>query len=74
MLERSPALAPARDDTSTTPSDLIWGAERIARLINRTPRAVWYMLDRGQIACAKKVGGRWCTSRSALLREFGGAA
>jgi hypothetical protein len=76
MLEYSPAAAPARGDTASATSkssDLLWGADEIGRAINRNPRQVWHLLDRGEIKCAVKKGGRWVASRAALLREFGGA-
>lgn len=52
----------------TEPLDIVWGAREIARLIGMTPKAVFHMLERGQIP-ARKVGRRWCASRAAL-REF----
>jgi hypothetical protein len=61
----------AGTSATTSSSDIIWGAEEIGRVINRNPRQVWHLLDRGEIKCARKVGGRWCASRAALLREFG---
>jgi hypothetical protein len=53
--------------------DFLWGAEEIAAIIGRSPRQTFNLLIRGQIRCARKVGGRWVASRSALLRELGGA-
>jgi hypothetical protein len=48
-----------------------WGAEQIGRVLDRTPRQAHHLLTTGRIKCALKVGGKWCASRSALLREFG---
>jgi hypothetical protein len=58
-----------RDDLP--PADLLWGAEAIARVLNCDTPKVQYMLRKGQLKSAKKVGGKWVCSRSALLREFG---
>ena len=49
--------------------DLIWGAEAIAREINRPVRTAFYLLENGQLP-ARKCGGRWCASREALRRHF----
>ncbi|WP_033051260.1 helix-turn-helix domain-containing protein [Sinorhizobium medicae] len=53
--------------------ELIWGATEIAKLIGRSPRATFYMLDNGEIP-AKKVGGRWVVERSKLIAFFKGIA
>lgn len=49
--------------------ELVWGAEAIAKLIGRTARATFYMLDNGELP-AKKVGGRWVAERSKLIAFF----
>jgi hypothetical protein len=49
--------------------DLIWGADAIAKLIGRSQRATFHMLDSGELP-AKKVGGRWVAERSKLIRFF----
>lgn len=49
--------------------DLVWGADAIARLIGRTTRATFHMLDNGELP-AKKVGGRWVAERNKLLNFF----
>jgi hypothetical protein len=53
--------------------DLIWGAEEIAKLIGRSTRATFHMLDNGELP-AKKVGGRWVAERSKLIAFFMEAA
>jgi hypothetical protein len=45
------------DHQSTGALDLIWGAEDIAKVIGRSTRATFDMLDKGQLP-AKKVNGR----------------
>ncbi len=60
----------SRGHTSSE-SDFAWGAEEIGAVIGRTTRQTHHLLTRGAIKSAKKVGGRWMVSRSALLREFG---
>ena len=49
--------------------DLIWGAQAIAKEIDRTPRQVFHLLHSGTLP-AKRVGGRWCIDRSALRKFF----
>jgi hypothetical protein len=63
-------------DTTTSiesESDIVWGAKYIGAIINRTTRQTHHLLTNAQIKCARKVGGRWVASRSALRREFGSA-
>jgi hypothetical protein len=51
------------------PLDLIWGAEEISKLIGRSTRATFHILDSGELP-AKKVGGRWVAERSKLIAFF----
>jgi hypothetical protein len=58
----------------------VWGAAAIAAIINRNLRQTYYLLERGQIRCAKKIGRKspgerdtrqWvASSKRALLRVF----
>ncbi|TPP07033.1 helix-turn-helix domain-containing protein [Rhizobium glycinendophyticum] len=56
---------------SSAPLDLIWGAAEIAQLIGRSERAVFGMLENGELP-AKKVSGRWVIERSKLIAFFMG--
>jgi hypothetical protein len=47
------------------------GATEIGTVINRGARQTFHLLTNGEIKSARKIGGRWCASRAALLREFG---
>jgi hypothetical protein len=49
--------------------DLIWGAAEIARLIGRSERATYDILEKGHIP-AKSVNGRWVIERSKLIAFF----
>ncbi len=53
--------------------DLIWGAEEIGKVIGRSTRATFDMLDKGQLP-AKKVHGRWVIARRKLIDFFMEAA
>jgi hypothetical protein len=53
------------------PSDFMWGSDEIGEVINRTGRQAYHLLTNGRIRCARKIGGQWVASRSALLCEFG---
>jgi hypothetical protein len=46
----------------TTASDLVWGADAIARVIGRSERATFHLLSSGLLP-AKKIGGKWVGSR-----------
>jgi hypothetical protein len=50
-------------------SDFLWGAVAIGRETNLKPRQVFHMLEHGLLP-AKKVGGKWCSSRAALRRAL----
>lgn len=47
-------------------NDILWGASAIARVIGRSDRQTFDMLEKGNIP-AKKVGGRWVASREKLI-------
>jgi hypothetical protein len=47
---------------------ILWGAAAIAEVINRTPRQVLHLLENRQLP-ARKIGGRWCASRTALREQ-----
>ncbi|PSS67465.1 hypothetical protein C6558_03400 [Ensifer sp. NM-2] len=49
--------------------ELIWGAEAIAKIIGRSTRATFHMLDNSELP-AKKVGGRWVAERGKLIAFF----
>ena len=49
--------------------DLVWGAADIARMLGLTERQAFHVLEK-RLLPAKKIGGRWVASRSALLRHF----
>jgi hypothetical protein len=58
-------------DTKNSFDKLAWGAAAIGRIINRNPRQTHHLLTKGHIKSARRVGGRWCASPAALLKEFG---
>lgn len=49
--------------------DLIWEVAEIAKIIGRTDRQTFHMLNKGELP-AKKVGGRWVAERSKLIAFF----
>ncbi|TBC42722.1 hypothetical protein [Rhizobium ruizarguesonis] len=51
--------------------DILWGASAIAKEIGRGERTTFYMLERGELA-AKKVCGRWVTTKRKLRRQLTG--
>lgn len=55
--------------TENTNLDLIWEVGEIAKIIGRSPRQTFHMLNKGELP-AKKVGGRWVTERSKLIAFF----
>ncbi len=53
--------------------ELIWGGEEIAKVIGRTARVTFTLLEKGELP-AKKVGNRWVAERSKLVAFFMEAA
>ncbi|MBX3572445.1 MAG: DNA-binding protein [Mesorhizobium sp.] len=49
--------------------ELVWGCSEIARIIGRSARATFHMLEKGELP-AKKVGGRWVAEHSKLVAFF----
>lgn len=49
--------------------DIVWGVKAISKLIGRTERQAFYMLEKGLIP-GKKIGSRWAVSREVLARFF----
>ncbi len=49
--------------------DILWGCAAIAKVIGKTQRATFHLLERGQIP-ARKVGAQWCVSRRKLREYF----
>ena len=56
-------------EKQNTQIDLIWGASAIAKVIGRTDRQTFCMLEKGLLP-AKKVSGRWVAERSKLIAFF----
>ena len=56
---------------SDVADDVVWGAAAIGRVIRKTPRSTYYLLEAGHLP-ARKVGAQWCASRSRLLRALTG--
>jgi hypothetical protein len=52
-------------------SDVLWGATEIGRVIGKTPRATFHLLERGLLP-ARKIGKQWCASRRRLLQALTG--
>ena len=55
------------------PTDFLWGAAKIGRVIGLNQRQAHHLLTNGEIKSARKIRGRWVANRPALIREFGGA-
>lgn len=50
--------------------DLVWGIEAIAKLIGRTDRQTYHMVQTGSLPMVKQVGQRYVASRSKLTAFF----
>lgn len=56
-------------EQSAETNQYIWGAAEIATLIGKSTRATFHLLEKGELP-AKKVGGRWVTSRGQIEKHF----
>jgi hypothetical protein len=70
-LEDYPTQPDARSDDGALGlrGDLIWGVAGIAREIGRNVRQTFHLLENDRLP-ARKIGGRWCASRSGLRQFF----
>jgi hypothetical protein len=68
-MERRMLNEKQHDPTESLSNDVIWEVTTIAKEIGRTPRQTFHLLETGQLP-AKKIGGRWCSTRSALRQHF----
>jgi hypothetical protein len=50
-------------------NDLLWGVDPIAKEINRSRRQAFHLISTGKLP-VKKVGGRYCASRTGLRKFF----
>lgn len=54
-----------RNKLATDETDAVWGATAIGRVINRTARQTFHLLESGSLP-ARKVGRSWVASRRKL--------
>ena len=59
----------SKDTVPPLADDLVWEVAGIAAEIGKNARQTHYLLENGALP-ARKIGGRWCTSRSALRAFF----
>lgn len=50
--------------------DLVWGIEGIAKLIGRTDRQTYHMVQSGSLPMVKQIGERYVVSRAKLIAFF----
>lgn len=63
-----------RNKSAAAP-DFVWGAKAIGVAINKpNEKAVFAMLERGQVPGARKVGGQWALDLSVFRAAFQSAA
>jgi hypothetical protein len=62
---QAPTVAPAKP----LASDLLWGTEGIAAEVGLPERVAYHLLRTGVLP-GRKIGGKWCSSRSALRDCF----
>ena len=56
-------------DVQPGDDEVVWGAEDIGRVINRSKRQTVHLLENGRLP-AKKVGRLWAANRGRLRRHF----
>lgn len=54
-------------------SEKLWGAAEIGAAINRNPKQTYYLLRKGLIRSARRVGEQWVVDKDELQREFSAA-
>jgi len=65
-------LTSIMNDTGTRKGelDLIWGVADIAKLIGRSDRQTYHMIQSGHLPMVKQVGERYVASRAKLVGFF----
>jgi len=53
----------------TTLDEPVWEVEAISKILRRTPRQTYHMLQAGHVD-ASRVGGRWCSTKRRLLKNI----
>jgi hypothetical protein len=48
----------------------LWGAEAIGAAIDRSPKQTYYLLNKGLIRSARRIGTQWVADEDDLRREF----
>jgi hypothetical protein len=56
--------------TNEDPDTIVWGAAAIGKLINRTERQAYHLLESGTLRGVRKVGGIWSAKPSILLAQW----
>jgi len=51
-------------------SKKLWGAEAIGAAIDRSPKQAYYLLRKGLIRSARRIGTQWLADEGDLQREF----
>jgi hypothetical protein len=63
----------SENNVQSQPTDFLWGADNIGRVIGRTRRQTHHLLASGRLKSAKKIGGSWVANRIALISELSAA-
>jgi hypothetical protein len=76
MDELRKSLLDTAAQAPTTPAkplacDLVWEVEGIAEEVGLPVRVAYHLL-RTRVLPAQKIGGKWCSSRTALRKHFAG--
>jgi hypothetical protein len=64
---QAPTITPAKP----LAADLIWQIDQIAEEVGLPVRVAYHLLRTGVLP-GRKIGGKWCSSRSALRKHFAG--
>jgi hypothetical protein len=69
--KRKPRAAVLTPILPASNSDIVWGAREIGRVIGRSERQTFHLLESGALP-ARKVRERWCASRAKLIAHLAG--
>ena len=70
---RQSPTADRERDRGETQLKTVWGAEAIGVFIGRDLRQTYYLLDKGLIRSARRIGNHWVANEDDLRREFSNA-
>ena len=53
-------------------SRIVWGAAEIGKIVGRSEKQIYYLVEKGMLKSIRRVGSRLCADAGRLLAELAG--